>query len=72
MSLLSRISLTVLLARIEKHFVDAELGTFNLEEYIKELHPSPHPSPHSLPTSSHRCPLFPTVLEVTVRNGGER
>ena len=37
MSLLSRISLTVILARIEKHFVDTELGTFNLEVYIKEL-----------------------------------
>jgi len=52
MSLLSLISLTVILARIEKHFVDAELGTYNLEECIKELHPSPHPSPHSSPTSS--------------------
>ena len=37
MSLLSLISLTVILARIEKHFVDAELGTYNLEECIKEL-----------------------------------
>ena len=28
------------LIRIEKHYIDAELGTLNLEECIKELHPS--------------------------------
>jgi hypothetical protein len=49
---------TVILARIEKHFVDAELGTFNLEEYIKELHPSPHSSTYSSPSvlSSYNQP----------------
>jgi hypothetical protein len=31
---------SVILIRIEKYFIDAELCTLNLEECIKELHPS--------------------------------
>ncbi len=30
---------TVILILIEKQYTDAELGTFSLEEYVKNIHP---------------------------------